>query len=198
MTPQEAFLFFNVPEGDEPEDFFQTQLFEYKRFFISKVPIKKVFLAKVEKLLKLQKAYEILHAVEMEKITIAFERVCFEGNWLNDFNLLHIERSRIKQLLFVQTEAMGILNVIDKWLQLEDDYMALYAIWSESDIDKTVLVSQEPDQMSLLGGLEEEAQRIELSPTELLRNRKDLPKLLQNELKRLTLLRQMNLEWEKK
>ncbi len=61
MTREEAFrLFGDLEDEDEIQDFYEEQLFDYKKFFLSKAPIAKLFEGRVRKLRKLGEAYVLI------------------------------------------------------------------------------------------------------------------------------------------
>ena len=64
MTLSEAKIYFPIDSDDlEMEDvldLYDERLFEFKQFFLSKAIVKKVFLAKLEKLKKFEEAFSLI------------------------------------------------------------------------------------------------------------------------------------------
>lgn len=189
QSEAEAKLFFQWNGNEDPGDALLTKVFEYKTFFITKAPIKKLFFARLNKLEKMVEAYHYLFNYEQLKSEpLSFDPINFTQNWYFDFNILQIERSRFKNLIFMEMKTDALRSVIEAWMQMEDQYQQIYGTIIEKEEKDDIIASVEIDPMELLQELENEHSKSFLSGIYLKNNVEQLPKLLKNELKRLNLL----------
>ena len=78
MTPKEAQIFLKLEADFSQEEISDAQenlLFELKQFFLTRVPIQKLFQSRLEKLMKLEEIF-IVFEIEQQKftkITLDFE-----------------------------------------------------------------------------------------------------------------------------
>ncbi|MBI1837249.1 MAG: hypothetical protein HYR91_08300 [Flavobacteriia bacterium] len=198
MTKEEAYLFFSFTDEDELEEVYEQQLFDYKQFFISKNPIRKVFRAKVQKMKKMHEAYLLLEGEEanegdFEKISFSFESKTIEDT----FNHAHFVRNQFKQKIQFAKSARELEFIISNYIEFQTKYLQS---WIEIDLenDETVLVSKEPDVMGLLKAIrscKEIGIRtfVDLKEKAEEKNENIFLKMLLMEAKRLSLLRKMEL-----
>lgn len=189
QSEAEAKLFFQWDGNEDPGDTLLTKVFEYKTFFITKAPVKKLFLARLNKLEKMVEAYHFLFKYEQLKSEpLSFDPINFTQEWYEDFNILQIERSRFKNLVFMEMETAALRSIIEAWMEMEDQYQQIFGAILEKEADDDIIASVEIDPMELLQELENERKKSPLSGIYLKNNAEQLPKLLKNELKRLNLL----------
>lgn len=189
QSEAEAKLFFDWNEDEYHGDVFVKKLFEFKTFFITKPPIKKIFLSKLNKLEKMVEAYYFLLKIEpLQLDEIQIEKIDFFYNWHTDFNLLQQQRSFFKQQIFKFNNVNTIRKLIESWMNLEVIYQTIYGSVIEKTVTDKITASVEHDPMELLEILKIENENTPLSLSFLKNNTEDLPKLLVNELKRLNLL----------
>ncbi|MCE2743154.1 MAG: hypothetical protein LW701_06275 [Fluviicola sp.] len=196
MTKSEALLFFPFDESEEEiEEVYESLLFEYKLFFQSKVPIRKVFNSKIQKLKKMHEAFLILGG-QIESAIFESDLKLTNGSMLDVFNQYQRLRNSIKVQLLSVENAVELEKIVNQYLLLEGMYRN-YWPQIELDSEEQISVSVEPDSMLLLQALKElEGEQIcDFSQLQ----RKSAEKIENNSLniilmeaKRLSLLRKMD------
>jgi hypothetical protein len=196
MTKSEALLFFPFDESEEEiEEVYESILFEYKLFFQSKVPIRKVFNSKIQKLKKMHEAFLVLGG-RNESAIFELDLKLTNGSMLDVFNQYQRLRNSIKVQLLSVENAVVLEKIVNHYLLLEEMYRNY---WPQIELDggEQISVSVEPDSMLLLKALKElEGEQIcDFSQLQ----RKSAEKIENNSLniilmeaKRLSLLRKMD------
>lgn len=153
MTVEEAKLFFPYNEEDDLSDLYDERLFEYKQFFLAKMPIRKVFEAKLEKLLQMDKAYRVLANIELnEQQQITEEKIVFSDVILDAFNQWEQQKGMAKQQISIAYEASSLYKTVSNYLNLVDCYRAKWYTDQEIDIEITQL-SKDEDPMAVLDAI---------------------------------------------
>ena len=154
MTKREALLFFPFDDlEDEIEEVYEGVLFEYKLFFQSKVPIRKVFCSKIHKLKKMHEAFLVLGG-KIESVNLELDLKLTNGSMLDVFNQYQRLRNSIKVQLLSVENAIELEQIIIDYLLLEEEYRIH---WPHIELDEgeQISVSVEPDSMLLLKALKE-------------------------------------------
>lgn len=154
MTKREALLFFPFDDlEDEIEEVYEGVLFEYKLFFQSKVPIRKVFCSKIHKLKKMHEAFLVLGG-KIESVNLELDLKLTNGSMLDVFNQYQRLRNSIKARLLSVETAIELEQIIIHYLLLEEEYRIH---WPHIELDEgeQISVSVEPDSMLLLKALKE-------------------------------------------
>lgn len=60
MNYEDALIYLPLEDGKDVEDVYEERLFELRMFFLARVPVSKVFNAKIELLKKIEEAYKLL------------------------------------------------------------------------------------------------------------------------------------------
>lgn len=150
MTLKEAQLFFPYQESDDLTDLMDERLFEYKQFFLSKTPIRKVFEAKLDKLRQLNEAYLTLtQAASNNKISVPQESVNFSDEVLTAFKQWETYKSQFKQQLMTAFEAHRIEEVVINFLVVVDAYRLKWETNHEIEVEIETL-SKDADPMYVL------------------------------------------------
>lgn len=150
MTLKEAQLFFPYQESDDLTDLMDERLFEYKQFFLSKTPIRKVFEAKLDKLRQLNEAYLTLtQAASNYKISVPQESVNFSDEVLTAFKQWETYKSQFKQQLMTAFEAHRIEEVVINFLVVVDAYRLKWETNHEIEVEIETL-SKDADPMYVL------------------------------------------------
>jgi hypothetical protein len=186
MRKNEALLFFPLIEGEEIMDLYEEYLFEYKNYFLSKYPIQKVFLAKARKMLQMHDAFIFLGG--KTALSTDFDSLEYfqKENILECFNYYQKKKIDLKSNLNNSKNAIEINNSIFQLIQLEKVYAENWsAVTNLPDIE--VIISKEPDPMSLLKTIKEFATLGGKTFNDLNSLRNISPDLLINEAKRLSL-----------
>lgn len=186
MTKNEALLFFPINDGDEIIDLYEKYLFEYKNFFISKYPLEKVFNAKAKKMNQMHDAFTLLGGeIKTSTSFIALE-YNQKDNILECFNDYQKTKFNIKTKLNNCTNAIEINYFISQLLQIENTYAKNWLVVKNlSEID--VIISKEPDPMSILNAIKEFNALGGTTFNDLNTMKNISPDLLINEAKRLSL-----------
>ena len=155
MTENELKIFFPFNENDDLDDLFEERLFEFKQFFIQKTIIPKVFEAKIEKLLKIDKAYNILKNNLKEQFSTSFKienPFEIEQNILTVFNRYQIQKNEIKTQLQQSQSTVELIQYVRTLILLTKFYLDK---WVDIPTHKEIVVSKEPDPMELLKAIKE-------------------------------------------
>lgn len=193
MNQSEAKLYFKYENNDELLDLWEERFFEQKQFFLTRTPINKVFYGRLKKLHKQYEAYLALSetADNTKPITWIKPKVDFTNVVIEAFNQLHKFRTQIKQFVLQSNNPKQLQDVIDYWLSVEFEYINKWSNPITSLIEEDVVISKEPDPMDLIKSLNEWDENKPPKKTfeELILAYSFLPKRLQLEVKRLTLLK---------
>jgi hypothetical protein len=155
MTENELKIFFPFNENDDLDDLFEERLFEFKQFFIQKTIIPKVFEAKINKLLKIEQAYNIIKNNHQQKfsITIKVENSFdIEQNILTVFNRYQIQKNDIKSKLQQSQSTVEIIQNVRALILLNKFYLDK---WVDVPTDNEIVISRETDPMELLKAIKE-------------------------------------------
>ena len=196
MTKSEALLFFPFDESEEEiEEVYESLLFDYKLFFQSKVPIRKVFNSKIQKLKKMHEAFLILGG-QIESAIFESDLKLTNGSMLDVFNQYQRLRNSIKVQLLSVENAVELEKIVNQYLLLEDMYRN-YWPQIELDSEEQISVSVEPDSMLLLKALKElegeqisDFSQLQSKSSEKIEN--NSLNIILMEAKRLSLLRKMD------
>ena len=196
MAKSEALLFFPFDESEEEiEEVYESLLFEYKLFFQSKVPIRKVFNSKIQKLKKMHEAFLILGG-QIESAIFELDLKLTNGSMLDVFNQYQRLRNSIKVQLLSVENAVELEKTVKQYLLLEEMYRNY---WPQIELDggEQISVSVEPDSMSLLKALKElEGEQIcdfsQLHSKSAEKIENNSLNIILMEAKRLSLLRKMD------
>ncbi len=196
MTKSEALLFFPFDESEEEiEEVYESLLFEYKLFFQSKVPIRKVFNSKIQKLKKMHEAFLILGG-QIESAIFESDLKLTNGSMLDVFNQYQRLRNSIKVQLLSVENAVKLEQIIIDYLLLEKEYR-IHWPHIELDEDEQISVSVETDSMLLLKALKElegeqisDFSQLQSKSSEKIEN--NSLNIILMEAKRLSLLRKMD------
>ena len=196
MAKSEALLFFPFDESEEEiEEVYESLLFDYKLFFQSKVPIRKVFNSKIQKLKKMHEAFLILGG-QIESAIFELDLKLTNGSMLDVFNQYQRLRNSIKVQLLSVENAVELEKTVKQYLLLEEMYRNY---WPQIELDggEQISVSVEPDSMSLLKALKElEGEQIcdfsQLHSKSAEKIENNSLNIILMEAKRLSLLRKMD------
>lgn len=186
MTPAEAWQFFKVNDRDEMEEIYEEQLFEFKQFFLSKVPVQKLFNGRLSKLKKLQDAYEALEGeIQPQPVhEITFD--ILSNNIHEVFLGFQKSRNDLKQKIANETSALNLEKYIRRMLALEKEYATFWKM--DSDDEGDIIISKEPDPMYLLENIKSYQQKDGFTFIQLKNLENNPPEILVQEMKRLSLL----------
>jgi hypothetical protein len=191
MTKEQAKLFFDWDDNQNPHEVWEDKLFEFKQFFLTRPPIPQVFEARLKKLEKIRDAYFILtdQTIPDENIEETMQNnTHFPDEVIKAFNLQQGYRMKIKAKLLSAHTFTAIKNIISDWLAHEKCYQKKWKSTNFKD-KEGVVISKEPDPMELLQAFREYESAEGVLTFEKVKNDSDrLPEMVKNESKRLNLL----------
>jgi len=186
MTLQEAKLFFPFEEADDLDDLYAERLFEYKQFFISKTPIRKVFESKLVKLKQMHDAYCLLTNMPIVEVeNKQYNVVQFSDEIKSAFSEWERLKSQVKQELTIANHALQLIQTISWYLSIVDTYRLKWYTEEliEVEIDQ---LSKDPDPMEILQAINDFEQSGGKTFEDILKMRSNI--YLLKEMKRLSLL----------
>lgn len=190
MTQQEAFDYFKSSDEEEIEEIYEEKLFEYKKFFLSKVPVDKLFRGRISQLVQLQAAYTAAMASDEKKIAFTlseFSLLPEQYNLLSVFFSAYQKvKNELKQKISRSSQANELIVLAEALVSLEKEYAKAW--YSEIVTDESVIVSKEPDPMYLLESIRRFEESGGKTIDDLKKSGAEAPGLLFNEMKRLSLL----------
>jgi hypothetical protein len=193
MTNKEALAILGVANPDEFEDAFEERLFELKQYFLTKPLISKLYRSQSEKIVHLcQAAYHFGLEIHQDSLVVSEQWGGFTGEIVHDYLAFEKHRSSFKERLMKTSDGGRIAQLVDQLLKIQEEYLAL---WPEIK-GEGVILGKEPDPMELLSGIKE-LQKIGIYRFEQLNNQMlEIPSVLLNEWKRLSLLSKKDAEWK--
>lgn len=186
MTHDEAKLFFPYTEDDDLSDLYDERLFEYKQFFLSKTPVRKVFESRLDKLAQMDKAYCVLSGKEIkaEKDCIC-EKTHFSDVILEAFNQWEQSKGSRKRQIMLSRDASALKQNVLSYLCLVDDYRLKW--YTEQDIDLEIAqLSKDEDPMEVLAEIKSFEEEGGINFEDILKMNTN--SFLLKEMKRLSLL----------
>jgi hypothetical protein len=187
MNNQEIQLFFPHTEEDDLFELYEDRLFEYKQFFVQRAPVSQVFLAKCKKMMQMHMAYVSLVEKEFsyqKKDSLNFE---FTTDVKDAFNAYQAYRNTFKNIILQSTHACELQDVLLDLIQLNAVYFSYWP--SVEETDELIVVSKEPDPMSLVLAIREFNALGGYTFKDMLNQMDSLPSALELEMKRVSLLR---------
>lgn len=194
MTKEEAKLFFPYEEEDDLEELYDERFFEYKNFFLSKIPIRKVFESKLSKLTQMDKAYRLLQ-MDLNNINLPIEasaedaisekNTVFSNTILDAFNQWEQLKGVCKQQISVATEINSLTLAIGQYISVTENYRDKWITEEEIDIELSQL-SKEEDPMQVYAAIKEFNEQGGRDFKDILSMKSNL--FLLKEMKRLSLL----------
>lgn len=184
MTKEEAYLFFPVADEDDLQEVYEERLFEYKQFFLTKPPVKRVFLARLEKLKKMDEAYRRLANLEMTAQQVQDVQLpSFSDRILEAFlafeRLKGIQKQRIMQAIDAAALALEVRHLLELVFHYQQK-------WYNEFPDEELSVSNEPDAMELLNNMRSFEKEGGMYFDDIVRLKSNA--YLLNEMKRVSLL----------
>ncbi|MCF8416223.1 MAG: hypothetical protein K9G40_08265 [Crocinitomicaceae bacterium] len=198
MTEKEALVVIGALDRDDDlRDLLEDALFEIKQFVISKPLISKLIDGQIKKLEKLSEVVRVLN-IDSKNSSNSKEE------WLHQFsnesilsvlNSFELKKAKLKQYLSFTDSPSEMIYVISQLIQLQADYSACWPLVEVAE-DEGVVISKEPDAMQLLVEIKKMSTEGILAFQQLTQISLDQYPAMQQELKRLSLLRKKENEWK--
>ncbi len=157
MTAEEAKIFFPHTEDDDLQDLYDERFFEYKNFFLSKIPIKKVVDAKINRLLQMENAFRFLQNEEVVSIIIPTTHptaIEFSDNVLQAFNQWEQQKGMCKQRIVAATTVETLVEAVNYYVQVTQNYWQKWVIAPDLEVEVEQL-SKEEDPMQLYAAIQQ-------------------------------------------
>ena len=186
MTVKEAEIFLKLGNDFDEDDIIDAQenlLFELKQFFLTRVPLQKLFQSRLDKLSKLEETYSVFQ-IEKENFAKNSLDLTFDSDdILSVYNSYQLENKRIKNFISQSNNPNEVCFYVQELILLEKKYAQKW--FDEKFIDEGVVVSKELDPMELLASIKNFSGK---SFAALKKNQNSPSETLLNEMKRLSLL----------
>ncbi len=187
MTKAEATLFFTVPEGEEMEDFFDEQFFACKQFFLTKTPLAKVFVSKLNKWQREDQAFHVLQEIEWESYpNLEVKQMVFPEDLLEAFTQYEKEKTSYKLMVLQAQTGRQLHEVVIQFLETVRCYHEKWFSEEVLDLEYGEVLSKEPDPMEMLSQIRSFNQEGGLEFQDVLKIGSN--SFLLNEMKRVSLL----------
>lgn len=184
MSTTNKYLYFSEQDLEDLEESYENRMFEHQKFFLEKAPISKIYEARIKKIEQFHAEYKTLGGMHSDE-PLVLSNFEFTGDNVKQlFHQHHQVRNQLKLMLMQAPSAIHLIWIARKMVDIEKGYAALWAI----DNPEEVLVSKEEDPMDLLAAIIEWNDSGFETFTELKTHLDKAPKVLQNELYRLSLL----------
>ncbi len=198
MTENEAKIIIDVSKIDDVIDFWDDLIFELKNYFLTHAIVSSVVQAKLNKIKKQQAALCVLFPEEefqnnskIGSIDVSLSKV---DKLIVAFRMYNEKKNDLKLFLSQAYELSHIEYLLLTYLQLEKKYRSFwYYPAAKNSVLEDVKMSKEPDPMEVLSSLKQAEMKLgkPLTYQLLTESFNGLPKLLQREVKRLTLLQDL-------
>lgn len=187
MTREEALQLVGIDDLEELEDAFEDLFFEHKKYFLTKVPIRKLLESRYKKLIDLEKAVMLLE-MSIDNAPI-FANVSFQTDALilETYRSFQQAKNQLKAQIANATSIQSLISSVDNLLENELIYAKM---WHHESVEITpdVLVSQEVDPMEILHGIQQYKLQNGTTFEQLKNLENNPPEILIQEMKRLSLL----------
>jgi hypothetical protein len=198
MTEKEALIVIGALDRDQDlRELLEDILFEIKQFIISKPLISKLIVGQIKKLEKLSKAVRVLNIDSKNTSFLKEEAITQNANEsiLAIYNSFELNKAKLKQQLSSTSSPVDMINIISQLIKLQGDYSACWPFVEVLE-DEGVVISKEPDAMELLVEIKKMSTEGILAFQQLTQISLDKYPAIQQEVKRLSLLRKKENEWK--
>lgn len=186
MTEQEARGFLSLNEDDDLYDVYEEQLFEHRKFFLSKAPVSTLFEGRIARMTKLQEAFEVLGGTVDHQENPMQEAIVPATSILETYLAFQKSKNSLKMQLSNAQSVPELAHAARALVKLEHDNAGAWH--AEFPEEETVIVSREPDPMYLLESIKQYAEQGGKTFAQLKNQENNPPALLVQEMKRLSLL----------
>jgi hypothetical protein len=194
MTREEAIRLLGGDE-DVVADEYEQKLFEFKQYFLSKPLVSKLYEGQFKKLAKLELAGRVL-GLTGEPTKFTDSSMDFSDDILLSFSHYESEKARVKARVVNCKTAHELIFWTGCMLKIQKAYLRLWPETAELNLDE-IVIGREPDPMELLNDMKELRRMGTLKFDQLSISSCETLVTFYNEWKRLSLLRQKELEWTK-
>lgn len=187
MTREEALQLVGNDDLEELEDAFEDLFFEHKKYFLTKVPVRKLLESRYKKLIDLEKAVTLL-GMSIDNAPV-FANVSFQTDALilETYRSFQQAKNQLKAQIANATSIQSLISSVDNLLENELIYAKMW--YHESvEITPDILVSKEVDPMELLHGIQQYKLQNGTTFEQLKNLENNPPEILIQEMKRLSLL----------
>jgi len=150
MTKEQADLFFPYSPDDDLEDLWEQRLFEQKQFFLTRPPIRMVWMSRIKKLEKQFQAFLVLTEQEKTEDIVPIQiknELIFSEYFVAAFHQFHKQRNSYKSELLQAQSYNALVELIERWLSTELEYAKYWIVEESKNNDIEAIRSKEPDPM---------------------------------------------------
>lgn len=180
MTREEAIAYL----GEDWEDSFEDHVFALKQQLLTLLPVSKLYQSKLSKYKKLEEAFIVLGGELDEEYFSSFETPTFSNHIHEAFKQYQRVKNQCKLYLMQFSRSSEIEKLLEKIVELE---IAFAQKWNKENVDENVVLSKLPDPMELLTAIKTFENRGGMTFDDLNEKINDIPEILLQEQKRLTL-----------
>jgi hypothetical protein len=195
MTQKEALIYIDSLSGEDLEDAVEMKLFESKQYFLTKPIISKLYAIQFKKMDRLAQAVEVLGIRNSDYQGDPFE-IVFDSKLIEAFRQYEKMKADLKLKVIHSSSVNELKSIALLLLKVQFQYISMWPSLPEEILNDT-LISKDPDPMDLLNELNNLQKLDVLNFQELNLSISETSVTLFNEWKRLSLLRQKELEWKK-
>lgn len=179
--------FFKTSDIEEIEELYEQEIFELKQFFLSRAPIAKLFKGRLNKLKKLQDAFELVDSSQVKR-DFKFDFPKENDNLLNSYKAFQESKNKIRLQISNELNGSNIFQLVEILVNLEKHNAKHWSVNDDFEEDESVIVSKEPNPIDILNGIYAYQQLEGETFHQLKRNENNPPNVLIQEMKRLSLL----------
>ena len=155
MTREDALLYLPIESDDELDDVYDERLHEFQRFFISNVPVSRLFNAKIETLKKIHRAYEVLANEKIDAEFAPYEMLSYTTDNLYDLVVqFQNNQNNLRQGIVMSESVLELIDVAQQMLENMRSYAACWKVGFNETLPD-IRVTHPIDEVGLLIELEE-------------------------------------------
>ena len=179
--------YFKTSDIEEIEELYEQEIFELKQFFLSRAPIAKLFKSRLNKLKKLQEAFECIDSSQIKQ-DFEFYFPEMNDNLLDSYKAFQETKNKIRLQISNELNGSNIIQLVEILINSEKHNAEHWLCLEVFDEDESVIVSKEPNPIDIQNGIHEYQQTGGKTFEQLKRNENNPPNVLVQEMKRLSLL----------
>jgi hypothetical protein len=153
MDPSKAKLHFPIQDGDDLQDLYDEQIFNYKQFFLNHAPSTKLFHSKLRKLQLMHDAFIFFGGSDDLECEKWLKLKPYEGNLVQEvYNVFQVNSNEIKLKISKCNNARCLTRFAEIRIKNLHDYASMWVIDIEESVND-VLISKEADEMLMIAAI---------------------------------------------
>jgi hypothetical protein len=187
MTVAEAKVILSIDDLESLDDVFEDTFFQFKKQLLQTVPIQKLIVPKLKKLLQIQDAYLTLGGGLVEFSSSVALEFSFSSEMIASYHTYQSKKNHIRLGILNAFSPIEVFSNCQSLVELELKHASLWN--SEINIEPKILL-KEPDPMDVLQAMKIYKERGGATFGDLIEGKNNPPQLLIEEKNRLSLLYQ--------